>query len=245
MTSSIKSVIASTARLWGGVLLVALLVGSGFGLAGCGGCGSDSEESSDDEQAQQDSQDEQAPEEERAEVRREAYGLPFPPSVLSIRDRQQKVLVETDMSLDQLEAFFEARLTDYELIEPRHQLRAVGLRDYMPQLYAYASGRRRTTVVYLPAADAPEEADDDTAQAANDPSSDNAKKRTTSKRPSNFTPPSQRRKGEPVTDLTDDGQPLAPGARWGEPYTPPKGSPLHQKRFESNFGKNYGEWTLH
>lgn len=245
MSRTTISAIASTARLWGGGLLVALLVATGFGLAGCGGCDSDSDEPSDDEQVQQDSQDEKAPEEERAEVRRQAYGLPFPPSVLSIRDRQQKVLVETDMSLEQLEAFFEARLTDYELIEPRHQLRAVGLRDYMPQLYAYASSRRRSTVVYLPAADPPEEADDDRTQAANDAPSDDVKKRTTSNRPSNFTPPSQRQKGDPVTDLTDDGQPLAPGARWGEPYTPPKGSPLDKKRFESNFGKNYGEWTLH
>jgi hypothetical protein len=51
-----------------------------------------------------------------------------------------------------------------------------------------------------------------------------------------------REPGSPVELKTPDGDLLAPGARWGEPYTPPEGSPLDQPRFEANFGQPFGEW---
>lgn len=48
--------------------------------------------------------------------------------------------------------------------------------------------------------------------------------------------------GQPVELRTRDGEKLAPGAYWGEPYTPPEGSPLHQERLRHNFGEPFGDW---
>lgn len=233
-------------------ILVAVAVGC---LAGCGSCsGSDDDEdpSAEERDAGQRVDGESAA--DKLERRRQAFGIPFPPSVLHVRDEGKKVRVQTDMSLGELEDFYEARLTDYEILDAGHELRVIGLRDYMASLYAYRYAGR-TQIVHV----APEGGRDGAAKSRGDDSSDDqraeggdgdddqgartASSRTRRSARAGSEPISKRKKGEPVMDRTADGKRLAPGARWGEPYTPPDGSPLDQKRFESNFGKPYGEWV--
>lgn len=211
-------------RLW-----TAALVGL-FAIvaSGCGGC--DSEEPPERKQVAEKPEQTDAPKEEadKPAPRTEAFGLPFPPKVTKVEDRGKKVRVRTDTPLAEIQKFFETRLTDFEILTPGYEVRAVGLRDYMPEVYAYGVGSQ-TYVVYIPPKNKPAEAAKDGSEASKAPEKE---------------PPSEPKYGEKVLDRTSDGRLLAPGARWGQPYTPPPGSPLHQERYRSNFGRPFGEWTL-
>ncbi|MFW5966966.1 MAG: hypothetical protein ACOCV2_05575 [Persicimonas sp.] len=243
------------ATRWGRLVVFALAALAIGCLVGCGSCSDsdDKEESGAEERdAGQQADGESAADE--MEQRRQAFGIPFPPSVLHVRDEGKKVHVQTDMSLDELEDFYEARLTDYEVLNSGSDLRVIGLREYMASVHAYRYAGRTQVVHFAPeggGARAEKSSDDDSSgdrrgqQAGRD---DDQKARSGSSGTGRSAragskPISKRKKGEPVMDRTADGERLAPGARWGEPYTPPEGSPLDQKRFESNFGKPYGEWV--
>ena len=173
---------------------------------------------------------------------REAFGLPLPPKVKDVHRLDDSVDVVTTMSLDELEAFYKSRLQDFEILRPPQRIRVLGLRDYQAEIY----GRRFAGTVQLhyrktPPKPTDEKADDSGADDSKASSSTNS---TDDRRASNESKPTWKlRHGDPVTERTADGELLAPGARWGEPYTPPPGSPLHKKRFESNWGKPYGTWV--
>lgn len=167
---------------------------------------------------------------------REAYGLPFPPEVAYVKKGDNFVEVGTRLKIDDLEAYFKKRLVDYEFIRPgKRHLRILGLRSYMPSIWIfYHSPRTPIAVRYVrpapPAGKAAPGGLEVATNAKGDPGSTNA------------APRHKPKKGDPVNLTLPDGTPLAPGARWGESYTPPANSPLHQKRFRANFGKPFGEW---
>jgi hypothetical protein len=233
------TIISRCARLGAAALLVVFV--AGFSSA-CGGCGSEGESDGSAGEKKVVKDDQKSGDQASSMTqRREVFGLPLPPSVVSIEEKGPRVHVKSAMSLEEIGAFFKTRLTDYELLEPRNQLRLIGLRDYMPEIYAYGSGDY-TFVVYRPAATAEKQAQkspdgDDSKDGANEGSTSSGA--TASRKPIN-----QRRQGEQVLDRTSDGKLLAPGARWGVPYTPPPGSPLDKKRNRSNFGRPYGQWVL-
>lgn len=206
------------------------------------GCESDEsdEPKAPEEQQTQKQADEPADEEREDDLakNREAFGLPLPPQVTTIDRSEDRVRVVTTLSLDELAEFYKSRLQDYEVLRPPQKVRAIGLRDYMPEIY----GRRYAGTVRLfytarkktPQAKTGEQDRRDTPDEKSGDSGAQA---------SNAKPLYKRNKGELVRDRTADGELLAPGARWGEPYTPPPGSPLHKERYRSNWGKPYGEWT--
>ncbi len=222
------------------VLLLAML---SMGIAsGCGGCGSKHQPPPASKHAAKKAANhpQKAAKKGTSAMakRREIFGLPLPPSVIGIGKHGERYRVTTDMPHKELVDFFKSRLTDYELLEPGGRVRFVGLRDYMPSLKFLGFGKL-TYVIYIPAdespkahggakadAHAPKKAAAHKAEAANE---HHAPKHTY---------------GAPVLDRTADGKLLAPGARWGVPYTPPKGSPLHNKHYRSNWGRPYGKWTM-
>lgn len=208
------------------------------GSFGCGGCGKESAPADKTQRKADRQTDADAGADATMDRMRSVYGLPLPPSVMRIERSRDRVRVKTAMSIEEVASFFKARLTDYEVLRPRDQVRIVGLRDYMPELYAYPRGRR-TFVVYLPA-----ENRADKQQAKAEAAAEAKKAQQGAKSKGARSRPARHVKGQPVLDRTADGKLLAPGARWGEPYTPPEGSPLHNKHFESNFGKPYGQWSL-
>ncbi|MFW5968816.1 MAG: hypothetical protein ACOCV2_14925 [Persicimonas sp.] len=236
-----------------GRLGVALLVVVCGAMCGCGSCSKDSDEK--DEQAEQREQEDDGAEAsgKEDEQPREAFGIPFPPQVLHVRDEGVKVRVQTELSLDELAEFFKGRLTDYEILDAGHELRVVGLREYMAQVYAYRYADVTQVVYVAPGGHrgggaSAEKGDDSNKEGSSSGRADGDETRTqrqaTRAKPrAGSKPIAQRKKGEPVRDRNADGELIAPGARWGEAYTPPEGSPLHKKRHESNFGRPYGEWV--
>ena len=216
-----------------------VLVMCAFTLTACGGCGADDAEGESVDETEQTSEGEASSSDADMAKNREAYGLPMPPQVLSVRREPDKTVVMTDMTLEEVTSFYESRLQDYEILRPGRKIRVLGLRDYMPEI----SGRKfggNVELHYWPnklggsdRAEA-EEGEGDEAGDDQEGASASAQK---------FKPIHKRKRGEPVRDRTADGELVAPGARWGEPYTPPPGTPLDQKRFESNFGKPYGTWV--
>ncbi|MGM0557980.1 MAG: hypothetical protein ACQEVA_16460 [Myxococcota bacterium] len=207
-------------------------------LVGCGGC--ESEEATDEssKQAQQD-QDGATDEDEKDMAKnREAYGLPLPPQVSSVRRDSDQVRVVTTMTLDELAEFYESRLQDYEVLRPPQRIEVLGLRSYMPEVQGH---RFAGTVRLLYTYERDPDSDEASAEEGDDGkagSLDEAQAKKEQTRPLH-----KRKRGEPVMDRTSDGELLAPGAKWGEPYTPPPGSPLHKDRYKSNWGKPYGEWV--
>jgi hypothetical protein len=173
---------------------------------------------------------------------REVYGLPMPPQVSSVRRDSNKTLVITTMKLDEVTAFYRSRLKDYEILTPGKRIRVLGLRDYMPEI----SGRKwggTVQLYYWPGRIGGERqaGGGDAGSGQDDASQSNGNKAIAGQ----TKPLNERKKGEPVRDRTRDGELLAPGARWGEPYTPPPGTPLHKERYRSNWGKPYGEWVAY
>lgn len=209
-------------------------------LAGCGGCSeeADSAGPADDEVVSEGETD--AGTDSASTGPSNIYGLPLPPGVIDIREEGARISVRTHLPLSEVKAFFDTHLTDYEILDGGHEIRAIGLREFMPHMYARAAGSR-SIVVYLPAVQpgGDDQDDQDQADSSSGPGAASAKEASRSN-----PPLSSRKRGDPVRDRTPDGKLLAPGARWGEPYTPPPGSPLDQKRLESNFGKPFGEWVL-
>lgn len=214
-------------RIWGLLLLGALL-----STSACKGCSKQDDAKT--QQAQSaDEPDESAPD-EKAEAPeadpfdRLVFGLPIPPNAVGLTEDGNKVRVQVAMPLPEIGAFFEANFVDFEILYSHDEVNAVGLRDYMPRVYAYPYGKR-SFVVYTRAQLKPEEVKKaaEQAKAQNIPTADDI---------TNY------KKGDPILERANDGRLLAPGARWGEPYTPPPGSPLDKVRYRSSFGRPYGQW---
>ena len=153
---------------------------------------------------------------------RQAYGVPVPPEVVYVKEMVDFIEVGTKLRLDELRGFFEERLVDYEFIQrDRNSLRLVGLRSGMPTIWI-DQGTLAMPVKVRYVKQRPRVAPG-TAEA---------------------TPPAMPRRGEPVENRLPNGELIAPGARWGEPYVPPQGSPLAEPRYRANFGKPFGTWIL-
>jgi hypothetical protein len=183
---------------------------------------------------------------------REAYGLVLPPAVDRVERTDTMVEVETSLSIDQLSSYYGRKLKNYELFRLGDgTLEVIGLRSFMPAIRAHQVGPL-TTVTYVPSREPPEPTsvpDAGVGEAAESAPAD--QQRPTESRillgpgaGNEATSGLDREPGTAVEVRTESGELLAPGAKWGEPYTPPPGSPLHQPRFESNFGLPFGEWHM-
>lgn len=211
-------------RIWGVYLLVALL----------GGCASCSKEEPVNPAPPESSERSpapvaDAPPPEPDPFDRLVFGLPIPPRATGLHDEGHRVRVKVAMNLREVGAFFEENFVDFEILYSRDAVHAVGLRDYMPRVHAYPYGHS-SFVVYSRAKLKPEEVKKAAAEAK-------AQNIPTPREIASY------KKGDPVLERAADGRLLAPGARWGEPYTPPPGSPLDTVHFRANFGLPYGEWV--
>ena len=153
---------------------------------------------------------------------REAFGVPLPPQIIRVSVEGTYARAETKLKLKEVKSFYDATLVDYEKIEYASSARYIGLRDFMPEVRAAQLSYKSPTVVRIFAHVVRSKALADKEKVA----------------------PKEHKKGDPVELKTRDGELLAPGARWGEPYIPPPGSPLAKKRYRSHFGKPFGTWTL-
>ena len=185
-----------------------------------------------------------APEAPRA--RPTAFGLPLPPRVLSLERTDREVVVDTDLSLPELTAFYERVLPNHEVLIVGAVLQVLALRPFEASVRgARATGPRSPVrLTYFPGAR--ESARDDTDAAAPEantrPGSRAASPQALGRSGAAPAPRRRRAQGDPVTLKAPDGTPLAPGARWGVPYTPPAGSPLDTPRNRHNFGRAFGDW---
>lgn len=178
-----------------------------------------------------------------------AFGLPVPPDASTIYEGDTRVRVATDMDLGELEEFFIEHVVDIEVVVDGGRLDTVPLRPHSPTADARHQSRSDTdspvVINYRPPTDPAKEdrqilpiggEEDDDEDGAEAVSSHSAN--TPGQRPDWLDDA----KGEPVELRTDDGELLAPEAKWGEPYTPPEGSPLDDPRFEHNYGRDFGDW---
>ncbi|AWV90796.1 hypothetical protein [Bradymonas sediminis] len=215
-------------------ILGLLFAGALLSASACGGCSKKEVAEAPQEKSAEDPTDNAAAEAsadtpDSARFDRLVYGLPIPPNPIGLFEEKDKVRVQVASSLEEVGAFFEKNFVDFEILYSRDQVHAVGLRDFMPRVYAYPYGPH-SFVVYTRAKLKPEEVKQAEAKA----------------RAKNVPSPKQiaaYKKGDPILERTADGKLLAPGARWGEPYTPPPGSPLDTIHYRSNFGRPYGEWV--
>lgn len=184
---------------------------------------------------------------------REVFGLPLPPDYVDrIEISETMVTVHTRMTLEELSAFFRSRLVDYEYVEMSRRIRAVPLRPHSPSLELYnLPGRGGQVVVdYHAAPDIAArehvEAQAIDAIAKGDPQLELAVERARKQTPQGERAPwLSALRGKRVELRTAEGELLAPGAVWGEPYTPPVGSPLYGEQNRENFGRPFGDWRMH
>ena len=208
-------------------------------LAASGCWGSDEPDGSESENKQESRQQTDVGAEAGEDLgkKRSAFGLPFPPKVSGVLRLEGSVEMTTRMSLPDLAEFYRTRLVDYEVLRPaKNKIRVIGLREFMPAIRGHKFGPK-VTLFYFPSREKPEAPDVGTASADAGPTSTVADRQEEE-------PAEPHQPGTPVRLKTPEGDLLAPGAKWGEPYTPPAGSPLHRPRYKSNFGKPLGEWQL-
>ncbi len=183
-------------------------------------------------------------EDDRPAERMDAFGLPLPPRVVSVHTRNEfYVIVETDMSIEELAEFFEQNLEQHEVLKFSLRLHAVALKPGLPEIRAaFRTGRRSNVLVryrlrpFFEAGVDPKDPDarmkgpivSGVRGTEDGPVDTRGNMR---KRPS---------KGTEVKLRTPSGKLLAPGAKWYEPYYPPPGSPLYDDR--SNWGRPFGTW---
>ena len=154
---------------------------------------------------------------------RQAYGLPFPPEVAYVRQGVNFIEVGTKLRIPQLKEFFAQRLVDYEVVElGRNDVRFVALHSSAPDVRLLKRAPRIPIAVRYTLRTAEVEKAQQ-QQASNSP---------------------KLKAGDQVETRLGDGNLLAPGAVYGQPYTPQPGDPLYQERYRANFGKPFGTWVL-
>jgi len=147
---------------------------------------------------------------------REVFGIPLPPELVEVSESSHSARVVTNLSLKEVATFYESRLQDYEFIEVQNRMELRPLREFMPVVRIVQPRKRSLTGIYITVPQSPKpKAEMKTEYVA----------------------------GELVDFKLPNGEELAPGARWGEPYTPPPGSPLAAPRYKSNHGKPFGTWV--
>ncbi len=184
----------------------------------------------------------------------EIFGLPVPSDYRRIQDGQRRVKITVHRSFDDIEDFFRDRVVDYEIVRLENAIRLEPLRPHSPQvtISRYAGDRSPLLIDYRrdrsPAErvrrNLPGTGDDDADEA--DESDRQAAGSSADAGPQPYGPNHaewlDQVRGEPVELETSDGEKIAPGARWGEPYTPPEGSPLDSPEFRHNHGRRFGDW---
>ncbi|MEM1347757.1 MAG: hypothetical protein AAGI01_04310 [Myxococcota bacterium] len=182
-------------------------------------------------------EEEVSPESEAAtRARKTAFGLPLPPRVTQFSQfGEDSAFVLTDMDTPQLEEFYRRNLVDYEVIRNGPQLRAVGLRTTMPEIRGRHLGGPRSYVrlEYRPQRVVPQR-EESAGRDAESGEPGDARPKDASR--------AKRFIGSPVLLRLPSGELLAPGAKWGEPYMPEPGTPLHKEEYKSNWGRPFGEW---
>ena len=228
-----------------------LVVATAFVLSSVVGCSADDDEEGDEPEVVEESESPGA-DDSSEESDEEIFGLPVPSDYRRIQDGQRRVKVTVHRSFDDIEAFFRDRVVDYEIVRLDNALRLEPLRPHSPQvtISRYAGDRSPLLIDYrrdrspaervqrhLPGTE-DGDGDEDEQQAADSSSTEDG--------PQPFGPNHaewlDQVRGEPVELETSDGEKVAPGARWGEPYTPPEGSPLDSPEFRHNHGRRFGDW---
>jgi hypothetical protein len=158
----------------------------------------------------------QSPEDERTlKEQREAFGIPLPPEITSVSRGDSLIVATTKLRLPEVMKFYEGKLPEYEVIPGPRNTTYVPLREYAPEIFAEQLSYGSPTDLSFRLAKKP-------------------------------LPPEEHvelKPGDTVHFKMPDGQELAPGAVYGEAYTPPPGSPLADPRYKSNWGKPFGSWV--
>ncbi len=199
---------------------------------GCSGCEEDTQPPT--EKSEEVVEDE-APDAAIEEQPREAFGVPFPPEVQEVAMNDYQARVRTTLSRDEVKSFYDLRLTDFEFVEETYQIsRYYGLHEHQPDIEIFQRAPRYDTrVVIRPKPEQVEHYPKSTFGPLPEGADENE-----------VVESGKPRRGQSVKTVTRTGEELAPGAKWGEPYVPPPGTPLAHPRYKSNWGKPFGEWTL-
>ncbi len=186
---------------------------------------------------------------------REIFGLPLPPEYLGIRHGDRRAVVTTRMRLEELQAFFESRhLEDHEVLRVGERIELVPLRPHLSSAQAryFMGPRTAINITYSLPRDPAELAAARPPLPEPDEEEPQHRVIVSGQEDRPFSNPQGERpewldglRGQPVQLRTEDGALLAPGARWGEPYVPPEGTPLHTDRNRHNFGRPFGDWRAH
>ncbi len=147
------------------------------------------------------------------------FGLPVPANAFSHFKIGADEAVLVKAKPETLKYFYQKHLVDYEIIEQDKTIFIVGLRSFMSsaKIYPYTNHKKSPLIIKF----SPPEREISAEERENLIS---------------------RKKGTEVKLRTKDGKLVAPGARWGEPYTPPFGTPLHKERYRLNWGRPFGQW---
>ena len=138
------------------------------------------------------------------------FGLPVPDRVTHHRTFADSVRIMTKNDLQTIHAFFKKELVDYEIVEAGRGYVAVGLQPYQGRLEYRRKGRLQYPVEIIYRDRKPKPVEQVVAAKTAKP-----------------------KKGDKVEIRLPNGELLAPGARWGESYTPPPNSPLNKKKYLS------------
>lgn len=160
---------------------------------------------------------------EKPSIPREILGVPLPPESFGLEVVGSRHRVRVKMKMEEVKEFYVGRLVDYELVEAKRRAEFRGLRAFMPSVRLRQHRYNEPVIIDIiePMRPAPPLSEEAIVEAR------------------------QRVKGAPVEERLPNGELVAPGARWGESYTPPKGSPLDHPRYRVNYGKPFGEWGGH
>lgn len=196
----------------------------------------------------------------------EIFGLPAPADHNVVRRQDTWIQISLESSLDDVEQLFADHVVDAEVVRTDREVRIVPLRPHTPRAEAsYDRGTGSPVVIDyrqprdggIPVPPVSEETEEDADDDAEQDREDDRDELAIGEigvdggdADSDFQLPDigqqpdwlEDVQGQPVEITTREGEKLAPGARWGEPYTPPEGSPLHQERFRHNFGRPFGDW---
>lgn len=237
----------------------ALLLGSLLaGLVLFSGCRAEEESAPSEPPPVEEEVDEEGDEkaQEHAEVA-ELYELPLPPEYFNIQHQKFRVRVATEMDVEEVAQFFEEQAVDVEVFRRSTSADVLPLRSHSGRAKIFNFGGRNghTVIEYRrpPSlnnqAAADDDEDDDRPEMSEE---EQAQAERIAASPPMVKPQSldeprlpvwvAEKRGEPVEIRDASGQLVAPGAKWGEPYTPPEGSPLHDERYRRYWGKPYGTW---
>jgi hypothetical protein len=181
----------------------------------------------------------------------ELYGLPMPPDYFHVQRQNYRIRVSTDLDVEEVAEFFEDHAVDAEVFRSGGRIEVLPLRSQSGRATAYNYGGRNgyTVIDYRRPPDRAR-AQAQEPEQEQERSAEEIRVASMTREDAEPVPITQpqlpvwvaQKKGEPVEARDDQGNLIAPGARWGEPYIPPEGSPLHNERYRHLWGRPYGAW---